>query len=353
MHTLAGLLFALAALGAPPSGVSAEVAPQVGVVVLKNGHTIPGSITQAGDYLVVTQGAQSELRIPNAEVEFVSADLEQAYARKTARLPVGKAAAHLDLAEWCLRHDMPAQATEQWVAALKIDAEHPRLAAIEKRLKFYAERMTPKSPAPSKSPALGPEDLDKFTKDLPKGAVERFAATVQPILLNRCATGGCHGPNATTEFKLYRPAQGQVANRRFTQRNLHAVMQQIDRSNPDRSALLVKPQERHGGANAPVFDKQSQIQLDQLAAWVRQAVMEPQASQPASIRNDSEALSQPAKVAPQTRAVSEEEPPATTKSAPAAERSTSDKAKPAATSAFKPRDPFDPEQFNRLHHSKP
>jgi hypothetical protein len=130
-------------------------------------------------------------------------------------------------------------------------------------------------------------------------------------------------------------------------------MQQIDRSNPDRSALLIKPQERHGGATGPAFDKQSQIQLEQLTAWVRQAVVEPQVAQPASIRPNAEALSQPAKVAPQTRAAPDEETPAPAKSPSLAERGSTDKAKAATTRAFTPRDPFDPEQFNRLHHPKP
>lgn len=356
MDTLAGLLLVLPALAAPPSGGKVELAPQAGVVILKNGHTITGKVTRAGDYLVVTQGESSELRLPAADVEFVSRDLEEAYVRKAAALPKDQVGPQLDLAEWCLRHDMPAQATERWIAAYRIDPDHRRMAAVEQRLKLYAQRPAPAAPASQEKATLGPEELDRFTRDLPKSTVEKFAATVQPILLNRCANGGCHGPSATSEFKLFRPAFGQVANRRFTQRNLHAALQQIDRSNPEHSALLTKPQGRHGGAAEPVFDKQSQMQLEQLAAWVRQSTIEPAVAQPATIRSGAQALSQPARVSPITEPESAAEteskaPPAEQK--PLESSAVGGKAKSATAAAFTPRDPFDAEQFNRLYHPQP
>lgn len=341
----------LPALAAPPGDGTLELAPSAGVCVLKNGQAISGNVTRAGDYLIVTRGTQSELRLAVKDVEFVSTDLDEAYRRKSAALPKEKLEPHLDLAEWCLRNDMPAQATQEWLMALRLDAEHPRVVAFEQRLRFYAERTTKPESSHSSTPALSPDDLDKFTRELPKGVVEKFAATVQPILLNRCATGGCHGPSSQAELKLFRPAQGLVANRRFTQRNLYAVLQQIDRENAERSPLLVKPQERHGGGAGPVFDKQSQLQLEQLANWVRQAVVQPSAVQPASIRPGAESLSQPAKASPT------EEPAALDASIkerdakPPVEHEPESKG--SASRPFVPRDPFDAEQFNRLYHAQP
>jgi hypothetical protein len=358
MHTLAGLLLVLPALAAPPSGGKVELAPQAGVVILKNGHTIAGKITRAGDYVVVTQGESSELRLPAADVEFVSRDLDEAYARKAAALPKDQVGPHLDLAEWCLRHDMPAQATERWVAAYRIDPQHRRVGAVEQRLRLYAQRPTSAAVPTGETAALSPEELDKFTRDLPKSTVEKFAATVQPILLNRCANGGCHGPSGTSEFKLFRPAFGQVANRRFTQRNLYAALQQIDRSNPERSALLTKPFERHGGAGQPIFDKQSQTQFEQLAAWVRQATIEPTTAQPATIRSGAQSLSQPARIAPTSAPEPEPESAPETKPRANDEKQAPEHAAGGAkpklpAPGFTPRDPFDAEQFNRLYHPQP
>lgn len=353
MNTLAGLLLVLPALAAPPIDGKIDLAPQLGVVVLKNGHTIAGKITRAGDYVVVTQGISSELRLPATDVDFVSHDLEEAYSRKAAALTDNKITPHLDLAEWCLRHDMPAQATEQWIAAYRLDPEHRRVTAVEQRLKLYAERPATASTTSRETPTLSPEDLDKLTRDLPKSTVEKFAATVQPILLNRCANGGCHGPSSPTEFKLFRPAFGLVANRRFTQRNLYAALQQIDRSNPEQSSLLLKPQGHHGNAPGPIFDKQSQLQLDQLATWVRQAVVEPQAAQPATIHSGAPSLSQPARVAalPQPEeSDAEMQPVATADKNAEAEYGPPANKKTTKAPPFTPRDPFDPEQFNRLYH---
>ena len=88
-----------------------------------------------------------------------------------------------------------------------------------------------------------------------KGSVEKFGAIVQPILLNRCAANQCHGPNAKSEFRLLRPPPGQIVSRRFTQRNLYAALQYVDRANPEASPLVVLPQQRHGNSLSAVFDK--------------------------------------------------------------------------------------------------
>ena len=41
---------------------------------------------------------------------------------------------------------------------------------------------------------------------MPPGAVEAFTQTIQPLLVNRCATGGCHTPSPRGGFSLLRRA---------------------------------------------------------------------------------------------------------------------------------------------------
>jgi hypothetical protein len=107
-----------------------------------------------------------------------------------------------------------------------------------------------------------------------------------------------------------------------------------------------------------VFDKQSQTQLEQLAAWVRQATIEPTAAQPATIRSGAPSLSQPARMTPGSASETEQEmnpetKPRASDEKPAPEQGAAGaKSKPPAP-GFTPRDPFDAEQFNRLYHSQP
>ncbi|MDX1944921.1 MAG: hypothetical protein SFU86_05895 [Pirellulaceae bacterium] len=349
LGALALVLFALtAAHGADP-----PLSPQAGVLVLRNGEVLAGEITRAGDYYVVTLGATGEVRLPAVDVEMQAASLNEAYDRKREAIFPRGIAGHLELAEWCLRQRLPGKCAEQIVAAMRLDPQDPRVAQLERRLALASQ-------APSEGQgksALGKgtisaEELEKAVRDLPAGSIERFSLVVQPILLNRCGANQCHGPNAKSEFRLLKSPVGLAANQRFTQRNLYAVMQQIDRSQPEASPLITLPQRRHGSALAAVFDKQSQKQLDELTQWVKLTTAAATPPQPATIPADPKGtLSQPAPTAPAAEQSAIETSPSAAGSAPAVRVMRPPlaglPAKAAAPANFLPRDEFDPEIFNR------
>jgi hypothetical protein len=71
---VAGLLTAgYVAADEPPFG------PQRGLLLLRNGNTLAGDITRAGDYYLVLLGPTSELRVPAKEVEAQVTSLDEAY----------------------------------------------------------------------------------------------------------------------------------------------------------------------------------------------------------------------------------------------------------------------------------
>src|SRR5690606_19870270 len=61
-------------------------------------------------------------------------------------------------------------------------------------------------------------------------------------------------------------------NRRFTQRNLYATLQYIDREKPENSPLLTFPARRHGTAATAVFDEHTKRQFEELLSWVKLTV---------------------------------------------------------------------------------
>ncbi|HEX5103014.1 MAG TPA: hypothetical protein VFV87_04345 [Pirellulaceae bacterium] len=326
------------------------LSPQAGLLVLRNGQVLEGNVTRAGDYYIVTLGGTSEIRLPAADVEAVCGSLDEAYEFKLRHLSGSGARPHLELAEWCLRQQLHARCAEQLVSAMRLEPQNPTLKLLERRLEFAA--LPPKTDQPKTAAAsefVGTEQVEKTIRALPGGSVEKFAAVVQPILLNRCGANQCHGPNSKAEFRLLRPAPGQLASRRFTERNLYAALQQLDSSHPDSSPLVALPQQRHGSSLTAVFDKHSQQQLDELVAWVKLTLAAPQ-SNPATIAVSSPTLSQAASATAT--------PPATPKDNAAAAAAAAVRAlKPAADSSpssppadpnhFVPRDRFDPEIFNR------
>lgn len=334
--------------------------PQQGLLLLRNGNVIQGQITRAGDYYIVTFGDRGEAKLAAREVETLCLDLEDAYRYKLATLAGRAAAPHLGLAEWCLRHELYPQAGEQLVTALKKEPKNPQIAAIERRLKLALE--APKS-EPARQPIMAAtvsaEQLDKTIRALPPGTLEKFAGIAQPILLNRCATGGCHGQSARSDFRLLRAQAGQSPSKRFTQRNLYAVLQHLDQVHPEESPLLKLPQARHGGT-AAVFDKRTQQQLDDLAAWARHALAIPGPAPPPTIGRTQPLLSQQNDGAVrQASAEMEIEPSGQTElrrdaddAAPMPFAPPKNAAPLPREGAFVPRDPFDPEIFNRQFGAK-
>ncbi len=330
--------------------------PQQGVLLLRNGNVIEGEVTRAGDYYIVTFGDSGEARLAAADVETLCVDLDDAYRYRRAIMTGKGAAPHLDLAEWCLRHGLTNQAGEQLLTAMRKEPASAHVAAVERKLKLAIESPpTPPVRQPDSAATVSAEQLDKTIRALPPGSLEKFSAIVQPILLNRCAAGGCHGPAARSDFRLLRPPTGLGPSKRFTQRNLYSVLLHLDKENPDESPLLKLPQKRHGATLGPVFDKRTQHQLDDLAAWTRLALAVPAQAPPATIAQSQALLSQQQKEAvkrasaemPIEPSAEEDAGTAASGDAPNPFTPAKDAAPLPREGAFTPRDPFDPEIFNR------
>jgi hypothetical protein len=354
-HSRAIIAALVLAAALPLNAAEPVLTPQHGVLLLRNGNVIEGEVTRAGDYYLVTFGDSGEARLAAGDVETLCVDLDDAYRYKRATMLGKGVAPHLDLAEWCLRHGLNHQAGEQLVAAMRKDPQDARVAAVERKLKLALTAPdVPPSRQPETAATVSAEQLDKTIRALPPGSLEKFSAVVQPILLNRCAAGGCHGPTARSDFRLLRPAAGVGPSKRFTQQNMYAVLKYLDKENPDASPLLTLPQKRHGQALAAVFDKRTKHQLDDLVAWTQFVLAVPAPVPPATIPKSQTLLSQQQEGS--VKPASAELPIDSTAGEAAAPESDAaplpfTPAKNAAPlhreGAFKPRDPFDPEIFNR------
>jgi len=353
------ILLAVASAGQP------SLTPQAGVLVLRNGQVLHGQITRAGDYYVVIIGPSSEIRLKAEEVEIACRDLEEAYLHRLQRMDPTALNQRISLAEWCLRNGLLDYASEQLDLAEAKAGDSPQIKSLRERLKFARE---PKATAaPVKTVAsiatISPEQLEKTLRELPDGSVERFSAIVQPILLNGCAANNCHGPMARNEFQLLKPASGQVANQRFSQRNLYSALKFVDRNDPLSSPLLLMPQKRHGGASGPIFDERTKAQLYELTQWVK-LVTTPKAA-PVTVgtidpgssllaadhRPQTDGTPQPPKVAANPAEPKDRFAAASTATAEQPE-SVKEAAKPSPDAPYVARDPFDPEVFNRRFHRK-
>jgi hypothetical protein len=240
--------------------------PEQGVVLLRNGQIIEGRITRAGDlyYVVLPEG---EIRLKAAEVELCCRNLEEGYQRKRASITADTVEEHLRLAQWCQRHELLRAAAAELADARRIDPQHPMIDILQHRLQMAMEP-PPKPAAPSAAPGVSFEMLDQMVRGLPPGTVEEFTQSVQPILMNHCATGGCHGSQAESKMQLLRIPTGRPATRRLTQRNLYEVLQLIDREKPEASQFLAAASKPHGSVRAAIFNDRQGAQYQHLVKWV-------------------------------------------------------------------------------------
>ena len=366
------------------------------LLLLRNGQSLTGHVSRVGDRYVVA-ATNSEIRVPARDVELVCRDLEEAYRWKRDRIAPRQINAHLELAEWCLKQRQFSHAADELSEVIQQEPDNPRAALIERRLKSLIATTQPVVPASATTAAsaISIEQLDRLTREMPAGSVEQFTATIQPLILNRCAASGCHGVESKSEFRLLRPLVGKSTPRRFTQRNLHAAMTVIDRDSPLDSPLLKIPRTPHAGGKTPIFGDREEATYQQLVAWVKKATnsAEPSTPAPATIHDPNDTLNQKTPLLPNSRNLPLKEDsldPSTGDTAPADHDPVETSAAAATTAAktplspavpapsakpttpatrpppkskptvrrgagepFVPKDPFDPEIFNRRFLANP
>jgi len=348
-------------VGQTPDRPAAPLAfgPVQGVLMLANGQALHGTVTRAGDhyFVVVPNG---EIRLRAAEVELFCNTLDEGYARKLSLLMPGDVAGHLDLADWCVRHELFGYAAKQLADATAIDPRHPRIELVDRRLQLARQRRTEETPV-AEATAHGPsnDDLDRLVRALPPGVVEQYSSSIQPLLLNHCTASGCHGPTSATSYSLMRIPLGRTPSRRLTQRNLFATIQHIDRARPAESKLVRACVEPHGTAKTSILTGRDVYQYQQLVVWVQRLAesnrTQPTAQLPADKTNESRTnvllQTMPPSTAPSEVAKPASDPAAQT----AIKRLLSEDRDVAAAKSdtYTPRDPFDAEVFNRKHFKEP
>jgi hypothetical protein len=331
-------------------------------IVLKDGGVLIGEVSGGGDrYLVMRAG--SEIQVAAANVLFICDSLEEAYQLRRKKIDSPNAASHLHLADWCLRYNLVTAAARELSDARKLEPRHPRLALLERRLAAASrpqlQTARPASPAgdevATSASTNKPSDSAMPIDALPAGAVERFTRKVQPILVNSCTTSGCHQPGGAQEFQLDRSLLHGPGNRRTTMQNLAWTLALIDRGQPHLSPLLTVPRETHGGMARPIFGPRQQSAFTHLVDWVALVSNSVAVGQEASSLNRAMKAAEDDKATMATVAEINSTEPIAVPLWPEADDLLGLPATiryGAQLQIWQPKDPFDPEIFNRAHRSR-
>jgi hypothetical protein len=287
-----------------------------------------------------------------SEVEMFCRDLHEGYLRKRQSVRPDRVEDRLDLAEWCIRHHLLDQAATELRDAAAADNTHPMIPLLHRRLELA--KNPPPAPEASRATIVSHDELDRLIRGLPPESVETFTTSIQPLLINHCATAGCHGPHSQTTWQLLRVPLAKSATRRVTQRNIASTLDLVNRESPSASQLLTVPLEQHGTTRGPIFSSREIAQYKLLVDWVYRVANGTKPAPPPSVQPESPPLFQ---------AIQPAEPPEKGGAAPPARDAPAslklrDETSAGANASGKPKpdspvyvpvDPFDAEVFNRRY----
>lgn len=254
------------------------------VLLLRTGRVVQGSLRQISTGWLVTK-QHGHLVIPFDQVRLDADDIEELYLSLRLRLlrepTVGK---HLNLADWCLSNKMLYESSLEIRSALSLDPANETARLMLKRLEAQitgAKAASEPSPTPGRA-EVRVDLLQSKASDAPdvrslaglkSETAHQFVSTIQPILFNRCGNARCHGPSASNGFRLDRFRNGSGSHRLKSERNLAAILEHVDASDPDHSGLLEVTEGSHAGQavfHGPAAARQSEL----LTTWLSAATRE-------------------------------------------------------------------------------
>ena len=259
----------------PPSTLPAPTpfvppaAPGIGsVVLLTDGKVVEGTVTRAGDKILVRRGSIDQ-PFAKDQVQFIGKSKEECYTHLLGKVNADDAPGRFKLARWCMYNGLREQALLEAQTVVKLQPNHAMAAAmarsLEESIRLFNGDGTSKVPSPEAPKPGLPKAVDA-DPEIATDAANTFGPRVQPVLANLCAD--CHAkPGYTGAFKL---ACGTGADHDpgIAKQNLRAVLAQIKKADPASSPLLEKSLAAHGGMKQAAFANRQAPAFRVLEAWV-------------------------------------------------------------------------------------
>lgn len=297
----------------------------VDFLLLKNGAVLTGRVVQEGNsYIIRSKSSSGESRYPASMVAKVCSGPLEAYAYlKKCSVPEDSNE-HCRLAQFCMNHELRAEAKVEINAALKADPRSSQAQTLARQWTTRQNKPSSSSPDIPVLPGntvlpLQPVKLEDWPTMLTPQANQDFALRIQPALISGCGTGACHGVSeGKRAFVLKRGLNGVPASPAMTKYNLERVLALVDEVKPDASELLQRAFQPHGNI------KQWPVSKDQFAV-LRQWVYYATGKQPEIAKSESSSTGsqQTLGKSANTFASMEEANDATTKVLPASEKAES------------------------------
>lgn len=250
------------------------------LLVLHSGRVFKGVMTpRAGGYDIVQPGGR--VFIASEQIHFLADDIDDAWRKLRASQQELTPDTHLELARWCLNQKQYGKAKREILDALHLDpyrADAKRMLEALTRMEQQAgqprlsdaERVAQRLREVREHGALAPQR--RSLGGLPQDLAKKYTRTIQPILSNKCSNARCHG-QGQNDFVVLSIQRGVTPT--LSERNLAALIGQMDFENPMESPVLKATYGLHGGSRQLLFAGKSGGRLRQsLQDWIVSAARE-------------------------------------------------------------------------------
>ena len=233
-------------------------------ILLKNQRILQGSVTRIGREVIIRRGDGSEMRLNQQSVigwAESKRELFQFRVRHREALYPGSSVSVGSLlsdANWCLEHELLDLVIANLRRIQKIDPENRSATRLQKQLSRIVvdRRIAAQEPRP-KLPTRKPEKVVQTAyqtqastntngDSIDAQTLLTFARSVQPILLNRCAS--CHSQTSDLKLRFDVPSRGARPSARMTRHNLQVVSKFMAYEAPLQSELRMRALDGHAGA---------------------------------------------------------------------------------------------------------
>ena len=201
------------------------------VVLLANDSVLRGTARLEGDQWVVDLTRGGRVVLPKRDVLARFPTMADAFAWRQSRLDPRDTDAWLSLGFWALRHNYPEGAANVLRSQGVNGRVDVRFAALQEQLRRHTN-----SEAQSRRSSSG-RQAGLSWKEVPLAQRRFFFDRVEPVLLQRCGTVGCHGPGGDFAFRLLPPHPSERKRSSTSLHNLRTTLRQIDPRTPSASRL--------------------------------------------------------------------------------------------------------------------
>ena len=243
----------------PAANTTVKPAPAT-LIVLQDGRVIDGKITYSdaqGGYFV--EQPAGNIVLPSEMVRFTATSMDEAYLQMKKAYPNDTVSNHLSLARWCITWKLYERAAEEIELTRQIDPENHEAGELVLQIKVVTDLAARSAKAiaivNTPQPASAPVEVE--AADTPAGISNElfkdYNVRVQPLLMNKCASAGCHGPQAQNNFRLTHVRGNRGGHRQDIEKNIEAIARYIDAARPANSPLLTVPMNGHGRGGRNLF----------------------------------------------------------------------------------------------------